>query len=120
MYSPSSINLTPFNYHEWKSKIGILFRSTGLYIVTLALENEPNIVIEKDKWNNRLENSYGLLFLSIYPDLLFHIDGLTTPKQVWKKHESLFGVQDEIRAHHLEIELFSLRMTHSIAQKIWD
>ena len=78
MDSPSLITLTPFNYHELKSKIGILLRSRGLYRVTLALENEPNIVIEKAKWNNRLDEAYGLLHLSIYPDILFHLHGFTT------------------------------------------
>ena len=108
MDSPSAIILTPFNYREWKSKIGILLHSKGLYRVTLALENEPNVVIEKAKWRNRLDEAYGMLFLSIYPDILFHLDGLTTPNQVWTQLESLFGVQYELRAYQLEIELFSL------------
>ena len=43
-----------------------------------------------------------------YPNILFHLDGLTTPNHVWTKLESLFGLQDEIRAHQLENELFSL------------
>ena len=47
-------------------------------------------------------------FVFISPDLLFHLNGLTTRNQVWTKLESLFGVQDEIRAHQLENELFSL------------
>ena len=62
---PSSITLNPFNYHEWKAKISILLRSGGLYRVTLALENDPNVVIEKDKWHNRLDEAYGLICLSI-------------------------------------------------------
>ena len=82
--------------------MSILLHSRGLYRVTLALENEPNAVIEKDKWNNRLDETYGWLCLSIYPYLLFNIDGLTT------QLESLFGVQDGLRVHQLEIELFSL------------
>ena len=100
--------LTPFNYHEWKAKIAILLRSNGLYIVTLTLENEPNAIVEKAKWHNRLDEAYGLICLYISPDLLFHIDGFTTPNQVWIKIESLFGVQDETREYQLENELFSL------------
>ena len=79
---PSSIILTPFNYHEWKSKISILLHGIGLYKVTLDWENELNAMIEKAKWHNRLDESYGLHFLSISLDLLFHLDGLTTPNQV--------------------------------------
>ena len=88
--------MNPINYHEWKSNIDILLHSKGLYKVTLALENEPNVVVEKDKWHNRLDQAYGFLCLSISPYLNFYLDGLT-PNQVWTKLESLFGVQDEIR-----------------------
>ena len=92
MDSPSSIIITPFNYHEWKEKISILLRSRGLYIVTLSLENEPNVLIEKANWHNRLDEAYGFLCFSISIDLLFHLDGFTTPNQVWTQLESLFGV----------------------------
>ena len=112
MDSSLNIILTPFNYQEWKSKISILLHNRGLYRVTLALENEPNVVIEKSKWNNRLDEAYGLLFLSISPYLLFILDGLTTPNQVWTKLESLFGFQDELTMHQLEIELFSMTQSN--------
>ena len=82
-----------------KSKIGILLRSKGLYKVTLALENNTNVVIEKGKWHNRLDEAYGLIFLSFHPNILFHLNGLTTPNQVWTQLESLFGIQDELRVH---------------------
>ena len=107
MDSPSPIILTPLKYHECKSKIYIILRNRGLYKVTLALENEPNAVIEKDKWHNRLDEAYELLFLYIYPDLLFHLDVLTTPNKVWTQLESLFRAQDQLTANQLEIELFS-------------
>ena len=92
MDSSIAMVLTPFNYHEWKLKISILLRSKGLYRVSIALEKEPNFVVEKAKWHNRLDEAYGFLWLSIYPDLLFNISGLTTPYQVCTKIESLFGV----------------------------
>ena len=44
-------------------------------------------------------------FLSIF---FFHLTRLTTPKNIWTKVETLFGVQDEIRVHQLKNELFSL------------
>ena len=104
----SSMIMTPFNYHEWKSNIGIMLRNNGLYIFNLALTNKPNFIVEKAKWNNRLDESYGFLCVSISPSLLFHIDGFATPNQVWTKLEYFFGVQNEIRVHQLENELFSL------------
>ena len=98
--------LTPFKYHQWKSQIGILLHRKGLYRVTLALENEPNVVVEKAKWHNMLDEAYGLLCISISPNILFHIDYLTTPNQIWTQLESLFGVQHELRVDQLDIELF--------------
>ena len=55
MDSSSSIIPTPFNYHEWKAKIGISLRSKGLYRVSLDLENDPNAIVEKANWSNRFE-----------------------------------------------------------------
>ena len=104
----SAIIITSFKCHECKAKISIFLRSRGLCRVTLALENEPNVVIEKAKWHNRLDEAYRFLCLYISHDLLFYLYGLTTLNQVWTKLESLFGVQDELRAHQLEIELFSM------------
>ena len=37
----------------------------------MDLENEPSSIVEKDKWNNRLDEAYGLISLSISPYLLF-------------------------------------------------
>ena len=56
----------PFNYHEWKSKIGIILRCKGLYIVSLALENESNAIVEKGKWHNRLDEYYGYFVSSLF------------------------------------------------------
>ena len=42
-----------------------LYCSKGLYKVSMALENEPNVVVEKAKRHNRMDESYGLLCLSI-------------------------------------------------------
>ena len=73
MDSSLAMILNPFNYHEWKAKIGIMLRSKGLYRVFMDLENEPNSVVEKVNWHNRLDESYGLIFLSISPYILFHL-----------------------------------------------
>ena len=86
----SSIILTHFKCHEWKGNIGILLRNKGLYRVSMTLENEPNVVVEKEKWHNRMDEAYGFVCFSIYPDLLFHTDELTAPNQVCTKIEFLF------------------------------
>ena len=57
----------------------ILLRVKCLYKVTMAIEAEPNAATENIKWHNRRDQAYGLMCLSISRDLLFHIDGLTSP-----------------------------------------
>src|SRR5713101_4863847 len=86
----------------------ILLREKCLYRVTMATEAEPNAAAEKIKWHNRRDEAYGLLCLSISRDLLFHLDGLTSPDQVWEKLSELFRKIDEMRGHQIENELSSL------------
>ena len=100
------IILTPFNYLEWKEQMEILMRSKGLYRVTMEIEAEPNAAAKKIKWHNRNDEAYGLLCLSIFRDL-FHLDGLTSPNEVWEKLQTLFGKTNEMRGHQLENELIS-------------
>ena len=102
------IILNPFNYFEWTESMDILMRIKGIYIVTMATEAEPNAVAEKIKWHNRREEAYGLLCLniSIYP--IFHLDGLSSPYEVWEKLQTLFGNTCEMRGHQMENGLISL------------
>ena len=86
----------------------ILLREKGLYRVTMETEIDPNASIEKTKWHNRSNEAYGLLCLSISRDLLFHLDSLTSPNEVWEKLEYLFGKIDEMRGNQIENELISL------------
>ena len=108
MDQSQKIILTPFNFFEWNAEMEILLRSKGLYKVTMATEAEPNVATEKIKWHNRRDEAYGLLCLSISRDLLFHLDGLTSPNEVCEKLVYLFGKTDEMRGHQIENELISL------------
>ena len=47
--------------------------------------------------------------LSVSRDLLFHLSGLKTPKEIWDKLETLYGKQDDLRVYQLENELMSLQ-----------
>ena len=91
MDQSQKIIFTPFNLFEWKVEMEILLRVKGLYRVTMATEVEPNVAVEKIKWHNRRDEAYGLLCLSISRDLLFHLDGLTLPNEVWEKLVDIFG-----------------------------
>jgi hypothetical protein len=44
----------------------------------------------------------------IYPDLLFRISSCKNPNEVWTILEGLFGKQDEMREHMLEVEPLTL------------
>ena len=83
-------------------------RAKGIYRVTMAIEAEPNATAEKIKWHNKRDEGYGLLCLSISRDLLFHLDGLKSPNEVWEKLIEIFGKMYEMRGHQIKNELISL------------
>ena len=60
------------------------------------------------KWHNRRVEAYGILCLSISRDLLFHFDGLTSPKEVWENLEEVLENTNEMIRHQIENELISL------------
>ena len=83
-------------------------QSKVVYKVTMGLEPEPNVVSQKAKWFNMLDEASGFLCLSISRYFLFHIEKDSTRNEVWIKIESFFGKQDEMRGHLLDNELISL------------
>ena len=74
----------------------------GLYKVTMGTEVEPNSAVEKAKYFIRLDEAFGLSCLGVSREILFHIENLTTPNEVWVKIETLFGKNDELHGHRLE------------------
>ena len=108
MDQSQKIILTPFNLFEWKEEMEILLREKGLYRVTMEIEADPNVAAEKIEWHNRRDEAYGLLCLSISRDLLFHLDGLKSPNEVWDNIVDIFGKAYEMIGHQIENELISL------------
>ena len=74
----------------------------------MAIEVEPTSAIEKNRYLNCMDEAYDLLCVSMSPELLFHVETCITLDEIWTKIESLFGKQDEMRGHMLEVELNSL------------
>jgi hypothetical protein len=74
----------------------------------MATEREPTSKLEKSKYLKRMDEAHGLLCMTISLDLWFHIDECKTPNETWTTLEGLFGKQDEMRGHLLEVELNSL------------
>ena len=65
-------------------------------------------MIDKARFLNKKDEAFRFLCLSVYRDLLFHLSGLKTPKEIWDKLETLYGKQDDLRVYQLENELMSL------------
>ena len=86
----------------------ILLREKGIYRVTIETKVELNAAAEKIKWHNRRDEAYGLLCLSISRDLLFHLDGLTSPNEVWENLVDIFGKTNDMKGHKIENDLISL------------
>ena len=87
----SSVDLlTPYNFHSWKGDMEIQLRSKGLYRVTMDTDDEPSSAIEKSRFLNKKDEAFGFLCLSISQDLIFHLAGLKTPKEIWDKLETLY------------------------------
>ena len=75
----------------------------------MGRENDPQQHAEKNKFLNRLDEAFNFMCTHISQDILFHLEGLRTPKEAWDKIESLFGKKDELRGNILENELIALQ-----------
>ena len=80
----------------------------GMFRITMGRETKPQDYVEKRKILNHLDEAFNIICTHIFWDLLFHLEGLRTPKEYWDKLEYLFGKQYELRWHILENELISL------------
>ena len=104
--------LTPFNFHSWKGDMEIQQCARGLYRFTMDIEEEPASMTDKSRFLNEKDEAFGFLCLSISQDLLFHLSGLKTPKEIWDRLEALYGKQDDLRVYQLENELMSLHLSN--------
>jgi hypothetical protein len=83
-------------------------RSRGLYGLTMDKETEPTSAIEKSKYLNRMDEALGTICSLISLELLFYISSYKTPNEAWTTMEGIFGKQDEMRGHMIEVELLTL------------
>jgi hypothetical protein len=79
MASPNDFLFTNTNYFSWKSHMGDLLRSKGLYQITLGTKQEPIDDEKKIKWENKNDEARGLIKMSISPDLRFRLEGIDGP-----------------------------------------
>ena len=81
MVAPYDILLTSSNYLSWKDCMEDVLRSRGLFKITSGKETKPTDDDKKIKWENRCDESRGLIGMSIYTDLRFHIFGIDEPNK---------------------------------------
>ena len=80
----------------------------GYHRIIHGWEAERHRAVEWNKFLNCCDEAFGYLYNYISIDLLFHLEGLRTPRKSWQKLHSMFNKQDELRGHILEKELVSL------------
>ena len=74
--------LTPLNYLDWRDDLQVLLCNKGMYNITMGREVEPHQPLEKLKHLNKLDEAFGFMCIYISMELLFHLYGLRTPKEV--------------------------------------
>ena len=79
-----------------------------MYRITIVAEVEPTSAIEKSRYLNHMDEAHRSICMCISIELQFHLSAYSTPNEIWKKVEELYGKQDEMKGHLLEVELLSL------------
>ena len=59
----------------------------GIFKMKMGRETEPQQHVEKNNFLNRLDEAFGFMCSNIPQDLLFHLEGLRTPKEAWENIE---------------------------------
>ena len=107
MESACPVILNSTNYFQWIPHMVYLLRSKGLYRIASGQETKPTDGDKAAKWLNKQDQARGLIGMSIAQDLQFHIQEIDTRDAAMKKLNTIFGIQNEIRAHQLENELLT-------------
>jgi hypothetical protein len=74
----------------------------------METKTQPTSAIEKSKYLNQMDEVFGTICSLISLEILFHISSCKTPHESWTTMEGIFGKQDEIRGHILEVEFLTL------------
>ena len=88
--------LTPFNYVDWREDIQVSLHKLSMFMMKKGRETKPQQHVEKNKFLNRLDESFNFMCTHISQDIFFHLEGLRNLKESWENIEYLFGKQDEI------------------------
>ena len=71
-------------------------------------EADTHQLVERNKFLIHCDEAFRYFCTYISRDLLFHLEGLRTPREAWEKLDNLFNKQDELWGNILENDLVSL------------
>jgi hypothetical protein len=74
----------------------------------MNIEIEPKSSIEKSNYLNRMDEAFGTICSLISLELLFHISSYKTLNEALTTMEGIFGKQDEMWGHILEVDFLTL------------
>ena len=103
MESACPIILNDGNYFKWLPHMVDILRGKGHYRIATGLENKPFDDDKVAKWENKKYQARGLIGMSIAQDLRFHILDIDTLDDALEKLKTIFGIQNLIQAHQLEM-----------------
>ena len=106
--NPEPWFLTTSNYLDWRIDMQLALHKHGYHRIIHGWEAEPHQLVEWNNFLNHCDEAFKYLCTYISRYLLFHLEGLRTPKEAWGNIDSLFNKQDEIWGHILENDLVSL------------
>ena len=73
--------LTTSNYLDWKDDMQLALRKHGYHGIIHGWEDESHQSVEQNKFLNRCDEAFRYLCTYISRDLLFHLEGLRTPRE---------------------------------------
>ena len=79
-----------------------------LYRIIIGKEFKHHVAIDKSKYLNNIDESFGFICIHISIELIFPIDGLKTPREVIMNLKYLFGKKYEFQRCILENDLIAL------------
>ena len=96
------------NYLDWRIDIQLALHNNSYHRIIYGWEAETHQSVQQNKFLKHCDEAFRYLCTYISKYLLFHLEGLRTPREAWENLDIFFNKQDEIRVHILENELVSL------------
>ena len=79
--TPKPQILTTSNYLDWRIDMQLALHKHGYHRIIDGSKAEPHQPVERNKFLKHCDEAFGYLCTYISSDLLFHLEGLRTPKE---------------------------------------